>query len=168
MATNPYVVSEARVKKRVRLVAVANNPIDIVSRSTGEVVTATPYVGRRAIRDVSEFVKVYDPVEIGRMSVSEFRVFMYALSKMDFDGHFDLVVDECMELMGMCRRNVMYGIEGLIEKDAVRRDRRSAYWINPNIAYRGSRDELIGDVRRVDMFRELNEYYEEGNNDSEE
>ena len=55
---SPYRVTGGRVKKRVRLVAVTDNPIDVINKTTGEVKTATPYVGNRAWRDISSFIKV--------------------------------------------------------------------------------------------------------------
>jgi len=141
---SPYRVKADRVKRRVRMVAVANNPIDVVNKVTGEVFTASPYVGSRAWRDVSDFVKVYRPEDIGILSKREFMVFCWALGRLSFDGRFEFNGAECKEQMGFkCERSAYYGLKGLVEKDLVRKDKRGSYWVNPNIAYRGSRDELL-------------------------
>lgn len=142
--SSPYRVSADRVKRRVRMVAVANNPIDVVNKVTGEVFTASPYVGSRAWRDVSDFVKVYRPEALGMLSQREYRVFCWALGRLDFDGRFVFNGEECREQMAFkTERSAYYGLRGLVEKDFVRRDKKGVYWVNPNIAYRGSRDELL-------------------------
>lgn len=142
--SSPYRVQPDKVKKGVRLSAVASNPIDLVSRSTGEVVGATPYVGRRTVRDISDFVKVYSPMELLELSERELKVFCWALSGLDFDGKFSFDGAKCKEELGFkCERSAYYGLKGLVEKDFIRKDRKGIYWINPNIAFRGSRDELM-------------------------
>jgi hypothetical protein len=63
---------------------------------------------------------------------------------LDFDGRFVFDGSDCVEQMGFKNsRSAYYGLRGLVEKDFVRRDKKGAYWVNPNIAYRGSRDELL-------------------------
>ena len=128
---------------RTRMVAVAGNPIDVVNRSTGEVIGATPYVGRRMLRDTSDFVKLYNPKQLARLRPCEYVVFMCALGRLTFEGKFAFDEEVFIEEAGYARGNVYKGLRGLIEKDYVRKDKRGSYWINPNIAYRGSRDELL-------------------------
>lgn len=140
---NPYTVRNTKVKRRVRMVAVNKNPLEVVNTVTGEVTLASPYVGKRQYRDIGEFIKVYNPLMMMRMSKEEYRVFMYALYKLDFSGLFLFDTDDCVEITGMSRSGVFRGLKGLLEKDSVRKDKRGAYWINPNIAFRGSRDELL-------------------------
>lgn len=140
---NPYRVQAERVKRRVRMVAVANNPIDVVNKVTGEVFTASPYVGSRAWRDVSDFVKLYSPGRLARLKPCELGVFMCALERLSFDGKFVFEEESFMEETGYARGNVYKGLKGLAEKDLVRKDKRGSYWVNPNIAYRGSRDDLL-------------------------
>lgn len=136
-------VEDARVKKRVRMVAVADNPLDIVNTKTGEVKRAMPFVGNRAYRDVSEFVKVYDWMSLVQMKSYEWKVFGYACEELEFDGSFRMVYEDCMRMTGLSRSGVDKGLKGLVEKDYIRRECNGHYWINPNIAYRGSRDELL-------------------------
>lgn len=141
---SPYRVQASKLKRRVRMVAVTTNPIDVVNKTTGEVMTATPYVGNRAWRDVSDFVKVFKPREIGMLSEREFKVFCWAMGRLDFEGRFKFNGAECKEAMGFkSERSVYYGLKGLVEKDYVKKDKRGMYWVNPNIAYRGNRDELL-------------------------
>lgn len=132
-----------RVKKRVRLVAVTQNPMDVVNIATGEVQRATPYVGNRAWRDVSDFVKVFDTDELLRMGKDEFRVFVYGWSRLEFNGKFDIEIEDCMEHTGLSRASIYRGLDKLVKRDAIRRDGGGAYWVNPNIAFRGNRDELM-------------------------
>ena len=155
MRENPYSVSDARVKKRVRMVAVTANPLDVVNTVTGEVQRAMPYVGKRAYRDVSDFVKVFDWREIMKMQSYEMKVFGYACEMLEFDGSFRVDYEECMRMTGLSKSGVSKGLRGLVDKDAIRREGNGYYWINPNIAYRGNRDELIdiSSIRRLDSIR---------------
>ena len=146
MSNNPYVISDARVKSRVRLTAITSAPLDLVDRMTGDVVKVKPYFGTRSYRDVSEFIKVYDPIAIALMKPFELKVFMYGLLKLDYDGGFDFVTKECMKMMGMCKSSVDKGLRGLLAIDAVRREKKGKYWVNPNIAYRGNREELFNNL----------------------
>ena len=141
---SPYSVVPDKVKKGVRLSAVASNPIDLVSKSTGEVVGATPYVGRRTVRDISDFVKLYDMRVLMKLGMAEIRVLMHMMGKLDFSGMVEFEEEECIEETELSRVSVYKGIRGLVEKDIIKKDKRAHYWVNPNIAYRGSRDDLLG------------------------
>jgi hypothetical protein len=125
------------------MVAVNKNPLEVVNTVTGEVTLASPYVGKRQYRDIGEFIKVYNPLMMMRMSKEEYRVFMYALCRLDFSGLFRFDTTDCMDSTGMSRSGVFRGLSGLLGMDAIRKDKRGLYWINPNIAFRGSRDELL-------------------------
>ena len=125
------------------MIAVTRNPLDIVNTVTGEVSRATPYVGKRSVRDISEFVKLYDVQAMMDLKVYEYKVMCYALGKLSFDGQFVFVATECMEQTGLSRRSVFNGMEGLKKRDYIRKDKKGVYWVNPNVAYRGSRDDLL-------------------------
>lgn len=140
---NPYIVQPEKVKKRVRMIAVPKNPMDIVNTVTGEVERAMPIVGKRAWRDISSFVKIFDVKALICMKSDEVRVFLYCMEVLDFDGKFLVDIEKCKKMTGLCRSSIYRGLERLTEKDAIRRDGGGRYWINPNIAYRGSRDELM-------------------------
>lgn len=141
---NPYVVRDTKVKKRVRLVAVTTNPMDVVNTVTGEVQRATPYVGKRQYRDIGEFTKVYSSSVVFGLSVHAFRVMHWIWGEMDFEGGFVFEPGKCAETIGVSERQAFRGLKELREKDIIRKDRGSKYWFNPNIAFRGSRDELLG------------------------
>lgn len=141
--SNPYIVVGSRVKRKVRLIAVTDDPIEVLNRRTGEVKTATPFVGNRTYTDKSEFAKVYDVGSMMRMGGCALKVFLYGVYKMGYDGKFVLEIDECAGLCGISHRSVSRGLRDLIGMDAVRKDKKGVYWINPNIAYRGNRDELL-------------------------
>ena len=140
---SPYRVSGARVRRRVRMVAVADNPLEIVNKVTGEVSIASPYVGSRAWRDIASFIKVFDTDKISDLQRGEYSVFFWMLGKLDFDGGVLLDVDECARSRGISKRMVYYSVRGLVDKDFIRKDKRGMYWVNPNIAFRGNRDELL-------------------------
>lgn len=148
MGSNPYIVSEARVKKRVRMVAVASNPLDVFNPRTGEVTRAMPYTGKREWRDISEFVKVYDTDALMGLKSYELKVLFYAWGELEYDGSFWIKREECAEKTGLCLGSVDKGIKGLIDMDMIRRESNGHYWMNPNIAYRGSRDDLL-DISRT-------------------
>ena len=140
---SPYRVTPQKVKRGTRLVAVASNPLDVVNKVTGEVVGAAPYMGKRFVRDISDFVKLYDTSIFLVMSTTEMKLFSYVLSELDFEGKFRLFEDGCSSYTGLTRSAIYRGVERLVKKDIIRRDKKGTYWINPNIAYRGSRDELM-------------------------
>ena len=125
------------------MVAVAGNPIEVVNRSTGEVIGATPYVGKRMLRDTSDFVKLYDTEALLSFGNDEWRVFVYCMGRLDFGGKCVVDVEDCMQKTGMCRSSIFNGLNKLVARDALRREGGGRYWINLNIAFRGSRDELI-------------------------
>lgn len=141
---NPYRIREARVKKRVKIIAVADCPMDIVNPVTGEVRRATPYMGSRRFRDTSDFVKMYDLKSIGMLSQREFKVFCWILDELDYTGTVTFSGERCKDEMGFkTERSAYYGLKGLVDKDFVRKDKKGLYWVNPNIAFKGSRDELL-------------------------
>ena len=153
---NPYVVSDTKVKKRVRLVAVTTNPMDVINTVTGEVQRATPYVGNRRFRDIGEFTKVYNSDVVFGLSVYALKVMLWIWYLMDYEGGFLFDADKCAEKIGVKRRMAYYGLQELKDKDIIRKDKGSKYWFNPNIAFRGSRDELLE--------QSMASRYEEGDN----
>lgn len=140
---SPYSVVPQKVKKGVRLSAVTRYPLELVSRTTGEVVGATPYFGRRALRDISDFIKIYKPAVLLHLVIAEIKVLAYMMEKLDFSGMVEFDEEESMEYTSLSRASVYRGISGLIRKDIIRKDKRAHYWVNANVLYRGSRDELM-------------------------
>lgn len=140
---NPYRISGAKLKRRVRLVAVPSNPIDVVNRVTGVVEYATPYVGRREWRDISDFVKVYESEVLYELSAYALKVMFYIWEEMDFEGGFIFKAEDCAGRIGVGKRMVFRGMKELKDRDFVKKDKGCHYWFNPNIAFRGNRDDLI-------------------------
>ena len=140
---NPYKVESPTLKKRTRMVAVTENPLEIVNKETGEVTSIIPSVGKKSVRDVTEFIKVYNPAALMNLKPCEMKVLLYIMSVLRFGGEFSFECTECMKRTGMKKSSVYNGIVGLEDRDYIRRDENGKYWINPNIAYRGNRDELL-------------------------
>lgn len=139
---NPYKVVVKKWRKRNRIIAVTDNPVEVVDKVTGEVRTATPYVGNRCYRDTTDFVKLYEPLVLMKMKPYGVKVFAYMVSRMGFGGVIQFDYDECMSLSGLSRSTVYRGIVDLIEQDVVRKKSRTEYWINPNVVFRGQREDF--------------------------
>ena len=74
---NPYKVESPALKKRTRMVAVTENPLEIVNKETGEVKSIIPYVGKKSVRDVTEFIKVYNPAALMNLKPCRQMVFRW-------------------------------------------------------------------------------------------
>ena len=140
--SNPYKVVVTSFRKRTRMVRVTSNPIEIIDKVTGEVKAATPFVGNRAYRDTTEFVKLYDTDILLSMSNCEVKVFGYVMKNMQYGGLVVIDIDECSDYTGLGRSAVYKGIGLLCEKDVMRKDGNSRYWTNPSVVCRGSRDNF--------------------------
>ncbi len=139
---NPYKVRVTSFKKRTRIVCVASNPIEIVDKVTGEVRGATPYVGNRAYKDTTEFIKLYDARVLLEMSTCEVKVFSYVMGHIQYGGLLAFDIDECGRYTGLGKSAMYKGIGLLCEKDIIRRDGGSRYWVNPSVVCKGSRDKF--------------------------
>jgi hypothetical protein len=138
---NPYEVRVKSFRKRRRFIAV-DNPIEVVNKVTGEVTNATPLVGNSSYRDTSPFVKLYDPSILFRLRGCESKVLGYVLDVMDYSGSFVLDVEVCAASTGMNKRTVYKALEVLVSEDVIMKNTRGRYWVNPNIACKGSRDGM--------------------------
>ena len=140
---NPYRLESPSTRRRVRMIAVTDSPMEVVNKSTGEVKIATPYIGNRSVRDVTEFVKLYDTKRLMDLHPYEWKVLLYAAEKLQYEGDWLFDYKECMSDTGMSKSNVFRGLEGLVGKDIIMKKNKGTYWMNPNIIYRGSRDSLL-------------------------
>lgn len=140
---NPYKVRGGKIKRKVRMIAVTSDPMEVINMRTGEVKTATPFMGRRVFKDQTDFIKVYNPDAMGKMSDRALKVFLYGMREMGFDGRFLLRTDECSAMVGLKKSSIMRGVQDLLEMNAISRHQKGVYWINPNIAFRGNRDDLL-------------------------
>lgn len=138
---NPYEVKVKSFRRRRRFIAV-DNPIEVVNKVTGEVTNATPLVGNSCYRDTSPFVKLYDPSILFRLRGCECKVLGYVLDVMDYSGSFVLDVDVCSSATGVNKRTVYKALEVLVKEDVLMKNTRGRYWVNPNIACKGSRDGM--------------------------
>lgn len=152
---NPYKVVVTSFRKRTRMVGVTSNPIEVVDKVTGEVTAVTPYVGNRAYKDTTEFIKLYDARVLLEMSMCEVKVFSYVMCHVQYGGLLALDIDECGRYTGLGKSAIYKGIGLLCEKDVIRRDGGSRYWVNPSVVCKGSRDKF--DVEYVsDGYKESN------------
>lgn len=138
---NPYEVSVKSFRKKRKFVLV-DKPLEIVDRETGEVTTATPLVGNSSYRDTSPFVKLYDPDVFLRLRPAECKILSYVMKMMDYDGLFTLHMESCVSHTGLSENTVYVALRGLKEQDVIANDIKGRYWVNPNIACKGSRDGL--------------------------
>jgi hypothetical protein len=138
---NPYEVRVVSFRKRRKFIAV-DKPLEVVDKETGEVTTATPLVGNSSYRDTSPFVKLYDPSIFFRLKFCEVKVLAYAMDKMDYTGLFVMDVQSCSSVCDINVRTVYKSMTELVKQDVVRKKSRGMYWVNPNIACKGSRDGM--------------------------
>ena len=138
---NPYEVRVVSFRKKRKFIAV-DKPLEVVDKETGEVMNATPLLGNSSYRDTSPFVKIYDPSVFTKLSSGECSVFAYVLEVMEYNGVFILDMDSCTSYTGLYGNSIYRALRKLCELDVLMKDSRSKYWVNPNIACKGSRDNL--------------------------
>lgn len=138
---NPYEVRVISFRKKRKFIAV-DKPLEVIDRETGEVTTATPLVGNSSYRDTSPFVKLYDPSVLLLLKPNEVKVMAYVLENMDYSGMFVLDVDSCIEWTKLYPNTIYIAMRSLCKMDILRKDSRGKYWVNPNVACKGSRDGM--------------------------
>jgi hypothetical protein len=138
---NPYEVRVVSFRKKRKFIAV-DKPLEVIDRETGEVTTATPLVGNSSYRDTSPFVKLYDPRVLLELKLNEVKVLAYVLENMDYSGVFVLDVDRCVDWTGLYPNTIYIAVRRLCELDIIRKDSKGKYWVNPNVACKGSRDGM--------------------------
>jgi DNA-binding transcriptional regulator YhcF (GntR family) len=77
-----------------------------------------------------------------RLRLNEVKVLAYILDRMDYSGMFVLDIDECAAITCIHVRTVYKAIHELVRLDVIMKNTRSRYWVNPNIACKGSRDGM--------------------------
>lgn len=138
---NPYEVKVVSFRKKRRFIAV-DTPIEVINKETGEVTNATPLVGNSSYRDTSPFVKLYDIGILLKLRLNEVKVLSYAMNVMDYNGQFVLDIDRCVLWTGLNVRTVYKAVGSLLGYDVIRKESRGVYWVNPNVACKGSRDSM--------------------------
>jgi hypothetical protein len=140
---NPYKVIVKKCRRRFKADAVGTAPLETYNLKTGEVRTATQLVGTQKVYDTTDFIKLYEPGALIGMSGQAVAVFAYIASRLQFGGYVQFDYDECMEFTNYRSRQSVYrGLSELGKKDVVRPKSRGEWWVNPNIIYRGQRDEI--------------------------
>lgn len=140
---NPYRVVAKKCRKRFKADAVGVEPIETINLRTGEVRAATQIVGTQKIYDTTDFVKFYEPGILVRMSSGAVAVFSYIVSHLQFGGYVIFDYNECIEYTSYKTRQAIYrGLMELAKMDVVRQKAKGEWWVNPNIVYRGQRDEF--------------------------
>lgn len=140
---NPYKVISRKVRRKFKADAVGRDPIETYNLETGEVRTAVQIIGQNKYYDITDFVKFYEPGVLIGLSSEAVAVFSYIVSRLQFGGYVAFSYKECMEYTNYHTRQSIYrGLMELKERDVVREKGRGEWWVNPNIVYRGQRDEI--------------------------
>lgn len=140
---NPYKVQIKKCRKRFKAEAVGTAPLETYNLKTGEVRTATQLIGSQKVYDTTDFIKFYEPGILVGMGSEAVAVFAYIISCLQFGGYVQFDYDECIKFTGYHSRQSVYrGLSELGKKDVVRPKCRGEWWVNPNIIYRGQRDEF--------------------------
>ncbi len=140
---NPYKVVAKKYRRRFKADSIGTAPIETINLKTGEVRSATQLVGTQKIYDTTDFVKFFEPAILIGMSASAVAVFAYIVSRLQFGGYIFFDYAKCMEYTHYTSRQAVYrGLMELAKIDVVRPKKRGEWWVNPNIVYRGQRDEF--------------------------
>lgn len=140
---NPYKVVAKKHRKRFKAEVVGRNSVELIDRKTGEVKLATQIVGNSRYYDTTDFVKLFEPAILIKMSRAEVAVFCYLISHLQFGGYAVFDYNECLVYTGYNSRQTIYrGLVELNKKDVIRQKAKGEWWVNPNIVYRGQRDEF--------------------------
>ena len=140
---NPYIVRATKTRRRFRPEIVGGKPVEVVDTKTGEVTVGTQLIGRQKVYDSSEFIKWYDPKVLIGLSVQAVAVFAYMVSRLRFGGIVQFDYKEAADYTGYkSRQSLWKGLRELQERDVIRRKDKQEWWVNPNVVYRGQRDEF--------------------------
>lgn len=147
---NPYELKVKKWRKRRRVVAIVDQPLEVYDKETGEIKTATPFVGGDRFRDTTDFVKVYEPKMLIGMSKTAYNVLLYMMSRMNFEGYVEFKYAQCKKEIGYKDNKSIYNaICELVKKDIIRPKDEGGYWFNPNIIYRGQRTGFEPDEQEL-------------------
>ena len=140
---NPYKVIIKKCRRRFKADAVGTAPIETVNLKTGEVRTATQLIGMHKFYDTTDFIKFYQPSVLIGLSREAVAVFSYITSRLQFGGYVCIDYADCISYTSYTSRQSIYrGLRELEKLDIIRPRSRHEWWVNPNIIYRGQRDEF--------------------------
>lgn len=140
---NPYIVTAQRTRRRFKAEYVGGKPVEVVNKETGEVTVGNQIIGRNKLYDSSDFVKLFDTSKLVGLNISALQMFLYIVNKLRFGGYVVIDIDEAQKFTGYTRKETIYrGLKCLKDADVIRKKGRSEWWVNPNVMYRGQRDEF--------------------------
>ena len=140
---NPYTVTVQRTRRRFKAEYVGGKPVEVVNTETGEVTVGNQIIGRHKIYDSSDFVKLFSVKELVGLNITALYVLFFLISRLQFGGYAKCDIEEAMLFTGYeSKENVYRGLMCLKKADIIRKKGYKEWWINPNIVYRGQRDEF--------------------------
>lgn len=143
LSQNPYIVKCTKTKRKFHPVIVSRKPVEVINTQTGEVTMGTQLIGKQKIFDNSEFIKWYNPKVLIGLSSQAIAVFSYIVSRLQFGGIVQFSYDDSITYTGYKnRQSIWKGLCELLRKDIIRVKQKGEYWVNPNIVYKGQRDEF--------------------------
>lgn len=141
---NPYIVIAQKARKRFRPKAIGNTPVEVYNTTTGEVTYAKQLVGQQQLYDSSDFIKFYQPDILCSLSQPAVIIFAYIATNLRFGGIVTIHPKEAAVFANYKNlSSISRAINELLQKDVIRKKDRNEYWVNPNIIYRGQRDEFM-------------------------
>lgn len=143
--SNPFIAKSRRCRRRFVPVA-RDTGVVIVDKETGELKDGERVVGEARILDYDTFVKFYRPEKMFELSGCAIKVFCYLLFRLGNNGVAMFDVPDCCEYMQTtCKSSVYKAMKELADKGFVAKKTKGRYWINPNIAYKGYRKNVVPD-----------------------
>lgn len=134
-----YEVCPTRVGHKMKRIGYTEH-VEVVSKRTGEIRDTVAVVNEPVVVDTSSFIKLYSPMALFDLSVTAIRLFLYLISEMSYEGTVTLDIEKVRLDMGYkSPKSIRDAVAELRKKDCIRRKGIQEYWINPNIACKGTR-----------------------------
>lgn len=138
---NPFVVTTKRFKRR--FVSTGSVVVERVDEETGEIIQEKKLTGEVQQVDVDNFIKLYEPKALLSMGGTTLRVFFYMLCRLQYKGIIPFDAKECATTLQLKSvSNIYKSIAELTNGGFIQKKDNNSFWINPNIAYRGVRQNL--------------------------
>lgn len=143
LETSPFTVD---IKKGTRPV-VSSHIGETYHSLTGELLSDNVKIVVSKTLDRSEFIKLFTAnlqVFI-KISKSEIAVFFYLIKDLQVNtGKTKFDISDCEKFTSLSKPTIYQSLGGLCQKEFIARTPKSYYyWVNPNIAFNGSRMSII-------------------------
>lgn len=135
----PYKVYRKTKRKKFINASKPEN-VEYIDTKTGEVRQMVNLIGHTELVDSTDFVKLYDSDALMCLSLCGVRVLLYVMSEMRYNETITFDNDKCAEYVSGSRHYVYRGKKELEDSDIIRKAKGSTYYINPNVIYKGNRD----------------------------